>query len=157
MSHPIFNRLKAMIESPSNSMEWFSMAEQAINAIYLLGNHPDNLCGEIIKTKSNEIFKDKEIESTENDTSTNNENENESENENAMDIDDETINNSQLSTRSSTIPSSTFQKTTKCTPYVLSQLFFLVGHIALKQTVHLEVIEAAWKRKKSKLDGKDSK
>ncbi|CAO3624953.1 unnamed protein product [Cunninghamella blakesleeana] len=150
MSHPIFSRLKGMIENPSSSMEWFSMAEQAINAIYLLGNHPDNLCGEIIKIKSNEIFKDKVIESTENNTSTNNEN------ENAMDIDDEVTDGSQLNTQLS-VTSSTLQKSTKCTPYTLSQLFFLVGHIALKQTVHLEVIEAAWKRKKTKLDEEKAK
>lgn len=35
----------------------------------------------------------------------------------------------------------------------LSQLLFIVGHVALKQIVHLEYVEAAWK-KKSKKEGK---
>ncbi|CAO3608092.1 unnamed protein product [Cunninghamella echinulata] len=154
MTHPIFSRLKNMIESPSDSMEWFSMVEQAINAIYLLGNQPDLLCGEIIKTKANETFKEDDIIPTENNPTI--DNENESEKENAMDVDEEVANDTQLKTESPA-PSTTTRPPLTCSPYVLSQLFFLVGHIALKQTVHLEVIEAAWKRKKSKLDEEKAK
>lgn len=32
------------------------MAEQAINAIYLLASHPDVLCGEIVKEKTRTVF-----------------------------------------------------------------------------------------------------
>ncbi|RIB02109.1 non-SMC mitotic condensation complex subunit 1-domain-containing protein [Gigaspora rosea] len=34
----------------------FAVAEQAINTIYLLGEHPDILCGEIIKHKTASVF-----------------------------------------------------------------------------------------------------
>jgi condensin complex subunit 1 len=34
--------------------------------------------------------------------------------------------------------------------FKLAQLFFLVGHIAFKLIVHLEVLESAWKRKNQK-------
>ncbi|KAG1218751.1 hypothetical protein G6F68_021518 [Rhizopus microsporus] len=36
----------------------------------------------------------------------------------------------------------------------LAQLLFMVGHVALKQIVHLEIVESAWKNKKSQKDGK---
>ncbi|KAI9306089.1 non-SMC mitotic condensation complex subunit 1-domain-containing protein [Cunninghamella echinulata] len=154
MTHPIFSRLKNMIESPSDSMEWFSMVEQAINAIYLLGNQPDLLCGEIIKTKANETFKEDNTTPTENNPTTDDEHEHE--NENSMDVDEEVSNDTQLKMESPE-PLTTARPSLTCRPYILSQLFFLVGHIALKQTVHLEVIEAAWKRKKSKLDEEKAK
>jgi RsiW-degrading membrane proteinase PrsW (M82 family) len=35
----------------------------------------------------------------------------------------------------------------------LSQLCSILGHVAIKHIVHLEIIEAAWKRKKRKADG----
>ncbi|CAG8800356.1 832_t:CDS:1, partial [Gigaspora rosea] len=34
----------------------FAVAEQAINTIYLLGEHSDILCGEIIKHKTASVF-----------------------------------------------------------------------------------------------------
>jgi condensin complex subunit 1 len=39
-------------------------------------------------------------------------------------------------------------------PPHLSQLIFIVGHVAIKQIVHLEVIEAEWKRRKAESESK---
>lgn len=39
-----------------------------------------------------------------------------------------------------------------CSSFLLSKLIFLVGHVAIKQIVHLEIIEAAWKRQKAAED-----
>lgn len=42
----------------------------------------------------------------------------------------------------------------------LSQLFFMTGHVALKQIVHLEIVESVWKNKRSqkmKIDEKNDK
>jgi condensin complex subunit 1 len=36
---------------------------------------------------------------------------------------------------------------THCDPYELSKFCFLVGQVAIKQIVHLEAIEAEWKRR----------
>jgi condensin complex subunit 1 len=37
----------------------FGVAEQAINAIYLLASQPDILCGEIVKEKTRAVFQGK--------------------------------------------------------------------------------------------------
>jgi condensin complex subunit 1 len=34
----------------------FGVAEQAINAIYLLASQPDTLCGEIVREKTKTVF-----------------------------------------------------------------------------------------------------
>ncbi|RCH82750.1 Condensin complex subunit, partial [Rhizopus stolonifer] len=46
-NHPMFARLKDIIEHPSESQDWFSLAEQAINTIYLLSKSPEVLCEEL--------------------------------------------------------------------------------------------------------------
>jgi condensin complex subunit 1 len=38
-------------------------------------------------------------------------------------------------------------------PYELSQLMFLAGHVAIKQIVHLELIEVELKRRKNEESG----
>ncbi|KAF9981382.1 Condensin complex subunit, partial [Entomortierella chlamydospora] len=50
MDHPIFVKLSNLIDNPTTSKDWFSVMEQALNTIYLLGEHPDALCGDIIKS-----------------------------------------------------------------------------------------------------------
>ncbi|KAG9286748.1 hypothetical protein G9A89_012298 [Geosiphon pyriformis] len=102
----------------------FVVAEQAINTIYLLGKHPDVLCGEIIKRKTALVF----------DLNGLSKEETEMENE-------EFISNN--------------QETSMTHPVHLSQLLFIAGHVAIKQIVHLEVIEAEWKRKRSEAYSKD--
>ncbi|KAG8896374.1 Condensin complex subunit, partial [Tulasnella sp. 417] len=49
MEHPLFRKLQDAIENPSHSMDWFGMAEQAVNTIYLLGEQPDALCTTLLR------------------------------------------------------------------------------------------------------------
>lgn len=42
----------------------FSLAEQVINTVYLLGEHPDALCTEIIKEKTAKIFGNRQQSAT---------------------------------------------------------------------------------------------
>ncbi|KAG8683600.1 Condensin complex subunit, partial [Ceratobasidium sp. 394] len=56
MDNIVFARLRDAIEYPCNSKEWFGMAEQAINTIYVLGEQPDVLCTELIKTFTRRVF-----------------------------------------------------------------------------------------------------
>ena len=101
---------------------------KALDAMYALSENPDVLCGSILKKVSAEIFLQNDILS--------NENENElSENIN-IEEHDETITIEVLD-RSKNIKSK------------LAKLCFLIGHIAMKQIVHLEVIDSEWKRRKS--------
>ncbi|KAI9481172.1 MAG: non-SMC mitotic condensation complex subunit 1-domain-containing protein [Benjaminiella poitrasii] len=141
LNHPIFTRLKDIIEIPTDSQLWFSFAEQAINTIYLLCKNPETLCEEIIRNKTNNVFGMKDISAspipsteatTQNDTST------------IMEFD--------LSMTQQALPFP--QHPIYQNPIELSQLFFLVGHVALKEIVHLEIVEAAWKRKKSMKESK---
>ena len=79
--HPIFDRLCGVMQFETSQNEWsnlapcvchqysytfrFGLAEQAINAIYLLASQPDILCGKIIKAKSASVFgKDSKISET---------------------------------------------------------------------------------------------
>ncbi|CAE6439777.1 unnamed protein product, partial [Rhizoctonia solani] len=136
MNNVVFTRLRDAIEYPSSSKEWFGMAEQAINTIYQLGEQPDTLCSDLIKTFTRRVFappakaapppedNDEDAEMADGDGDT---------------------------TMQAPAPESS-QKPTKSgeigNAFHLSQLVFVVGHVALKHIVHLELIEREWKRRK---------
>ncbi|KAJ3146459.1 Condensin complex subunit [Geranomyces michiganensis] len=134
-NHPIFTRLRYLLLKPNTSVEWFGFAEQAINAIYLLSEHPDVTCGDIIKNIASRVLglsppPPNERGDTEVDQMA-------SQLENSMRLDDQDT-------------SSLAQTTTvtSCDPMELAELCFVVGHVAIKQIVHLESIEVEWKRRK---------
>ncbi|KAI8976822.1 non-SMC mitotic condensation complex subunit 1-domain-containing protein [Pilobolus umbonatus] len=135
VNHPIFLRLIDIIETPSKSQEWFSLTEQAINTIYLLCENPEVLCEEIIKDRTKKVFGDRELSPPINEPSS---------------MTDSMLMNYDMSMTQQALP------VPKHPVYKdsleLSQLFFMVGHVALKHIVHLEIVESAWKRKKSKID-----
>ncbi|TIB99587.1 hypothetical protein E3Q18_01468 [Wallemia mellicola] len=120
MSEPIFRRLQEALEHPTTSQAWFGMAEQAINAIYVLGEQPDILCNVMIKHMAQKAF----TAETQGD---------------AMQTDEESdkvIGNA----------------------FLLSQLVFTVGHVAIRHIVYLELVERELKRRKADADAeKDSK
>ncbi|GAN09384.1 condensin complex component cnd1 [Mucor ambiguus] len=134
-SHPMFARLRDVIEISTDSQLWFSLAEQAINTIFLLCKHPESLCEEILREKTAKVFGVREASlnpclSPLNDSSNPVES-------SFMEYD--------MTQQALPFPQHPiYQK-----PMELAQLFFLVGHVALKEIVHLEIVEAAWKRKKS--------
>ncbi|KAG4302606.1 hypothetical protein PCANB_001221 [Pneumocystis canis] len=107
--HVIFLKLGDIILLPTENIEWFSVAEQAINTIYLLAQYPDKICTNLLRSKCKSVFKSLFLKRHNSDDNF-------------------------LSIKSSSL---------------LSQLLFVVGHIALKQIVYIESCENEFKRKKS--------
>lgn len=102
----------------------FGVAEQAIGAIYTLSKHPDTLCSEVIRRKTKYVFQAQDNLP-----------------ENSMEgIEDQ-----------SHLPSPPPEepRPRQKASLALSQLLFVVGHIAIKQTVHLELCEIEFKRRKA--------
>ncbi|KAL4767422.1 armadillo-type protein [Aspergillus nidulans var. acristatus] len=123
--HPVLTKLAAMVETVSDSKEWYGVAEQAISAIYALSKHPDVLCSDIVKRKTRSVFQPQ----TRPPSSRSSDNE-----------------DGQRPGTASTERSVSGQKTSSA---ALSQLLFIVGHIAIKQIVHLELCELDFKRRKA--------
>jgi condensin complex subunit 1 len=139
MDSPIFRKLQDMIEQPCRLKDWFALAEQAINTIYALGEHPDRLCNEIIKNLTVRAFskRSKPEETAPKDPDT-------------MDV-DSTHEDMEISATQRTSPSTqSGSEGDKDTgdAFELSQLLFVVGHVAIKQIVFLELVEREWKRQK---------
>ncbi|KAI1411612.1 condensin component [Hypoxylon sp. FL1857] len=152
--HAVLAKLAAITEVPSDSKEWFGVAEQAINAIYALAKHPDILCTEIIRRRTKVVFAAQQKSPsasrpgsrdfdptvtaavdhgmTQGITM-------------GLDAPTQTIN------RASEPPAEPKQKAA----IALSQLLFIVGHVAIKQIVHLELCELDFKRRKQEKE-KDS-
>ncbi|KAG6897024.1 hypothetical protein C0992_004552 [Termitomyces sp. T32_za158] len=138
MDNPIFCKLQAAIETPCRLKDWFGLAEQAINTIYALGEHPDVLCNEIIKNLTRRAFNQdrKPKTSTESQPSP---------------VMDE-VNTGDVTRSSDDISappeSGDGQGQDVGDAFELSQLLFVVGHVAIKQIVFLELVEREWKRQK---------
>ncbi|KAL8844282.1 MAG: hypothetical protein Q9176_001192 [Flavoplaca citrina] len=123
--HAVLNRLASMVEIISDSKEWFGVAEQAISAIYTLSKHPDSLCSDILRRKTRHVFQQQGSPP----------------NPDAMEGIEE---HNGLATPPPDEP------TKKQKPSLaLAQLLFIVGHIAIKQIVHLELCELDFKRRKA--------
>ncbi|KAL4983055.1 armadillo-type protein [Aspergillus falconensis] len=123
--HPVLTKLAAMVETVSDSKEWYGVAEQAISAIYALSKHPDVLCSDLVKRKTRSVFQPQTWRPF------------------SRGSDDE---EDQRPGSASTEKSISRQKTSSA---ALSQLLFVVGHIAIKQIVHLELCELDFKRRKA--------
>ena len=109
-------------------MNRFGVAEQAVGAIYVLSKYPDNLCSEILRRKTKHVFQQRMVAPKS----------------------DEQANMDEISR----LPSPPPEKPEKPElrqkdSLALSQLLFLVGHIAIKQIVHLELCELEFKRRKA--------
>ncbi|KAK0538110.1 condensin complex non-SMC subunit Cnd1 [Tilletia horrida] len=149
MSHPLFSRLRGAIEmqpalGSANAGEWFSLAEHAVQAIYLLGQQPDALCGDIIKTMTMRVFgaqsggKAASVPGSPAEKASPPKDGNGDEAE-AMDEADEGA-------------GPTAAPAAKASAFQLAQLLFVVGQVALKQIVYLEVVEREVKRRKGEAD-----
>ncbi|KAJ3394219.1 Condensin complex subunit [Lobulomyces angularis] len=149
-THPLFARLcDLMLEVRNQVYSWFSFAQEAVNVIYTLSEHPDVIMGEVIKKLSSSVFS---IGNTE-----------------GMDMDMVTktfsagLNISESSTKSG--EDETMRSENVCkrefgnseegenvSAFELSKLCFVVGHVAIKQIVYLELIESEWKQRKNSAD-----
>jgi condensin complex subunit 1 len=124
--HAVLLKLAAIIEIESDNKEWYGVAEQAISAIYTLSNHPDTLCSEILRRKTRHVFQQRTAKTPE------------------VEQPDEAT---QLA---SPPPEPTIEAEPKLKGAIaLSQLLFIVGHVAIKQIVHLELCELDFKRRKA--------
>ncbi|CAM1503589.1 Fc.00g011800.m01.CDS01 [Cosmosporella sp. VM-42] len=121
--HAVSVRLAAITEVPSDSKEWYGVAEQAINAIYAISKHPDTLCSDIIRRKTRQVFTAPQSRPCSRD-------------ETKMAIDDDATVTQQEKPKK------------RDNAVALSQLLFIVGHVAIKQIVHLELCELDFKRRK---------
>lgn len=147
MDNPVFHRLSESIQMPTKSKEWFAMAEQALNTIYALADQPDSLCSEILKSMTIECFEKPSVPITTTE-------------DQPMEL-DENLPNSD----SQVEPTMTFKEkrlsqsgspirthhdsTSSADSFKLSQVIFLAGHCAVKQLVHLELVEREFKRRKA--------
>ncbi len=116
------------------------MAEQAINTIYLLGEQPDLLCGSVIKNLTTKVFDQPESGSI-------------PEAQEEVDTDrppgDVTEDSaSPVKTSRSRASSSASAKDDTAGAFALAQLVFVVGHVAIKHIVYLELVEREFKRRK---------
>ena len=124
-NHAILTSLAAIVEVISDSKEWFGVAEQAIGAIYALSKHPDTLCSEILRRKTKHVFQKHDVHLT-----------------------SEAMDGVEGPSGLQTPPPEAPERTQKAS-MALSQLLFIVGHIAIKQIVHLELCELDFKRRKA--------
>ncbi|KAK4185647.1 putative condensin complex subunit 1 [Podospora australis] len=145
--HAVLARLAAITEVPTDSKEWYGVAEQAINAIYALSRHPDILCSEIIRRKTTTVFSPNASRPTSRDESQPVSSSPTPDEDVEMGGDPTVVPSSQPAP-SSQPPSSPTKKQNKDNTVALSQLLFIVGHVAIKQIVHLELCELDFKRRK---------
>lgn len=134
MSHPMFLRLRAAIQWPSVSGQWFSLAEHAIQTIYLLGEQPDALCSEMIKQMTVKVFGPGGPHQVDGESATS----------------VPPTPSTQASEQTSPTPGA--QSSNRAPAFALAQLLFVVGHVALKQIVYLEFVEREFKRRKAEAD-----
>ena len=132
----VLRTLAAMLLISSANKDWYGMAEQAVAAIYTLSEHPDILCSEVLRQKAKMVF-----EQTKRRKSLSRSPSPETKDADAMEVDE--------IEQTSEQPAEKPQSEIKERPSVLlSQLLFVVGHIAIKQIVHLELCELDFKRRK---------
>lgn len=163
MSNPIFARLEDMLNLPSTSMLWcvsdqrhagrengsdatprFGVAEQALNTIYLLGEKPDGLAGDIIKALTRRIFESVETDDVVQDLA-------------QLAIEDQHPDSTEQGSgegggeEQASPPASAAQLMARAPTagsFELGQLVFVVGHVAMKHIVYLELVERELKRRK---------
>ncbi|KAF1967505.1 hypothetical protein BU23DRAFT_542597 [Bimuria novae-zelandiae CBS 107.79] len=128
-AHAVLVKLASLCESVSDDKEWFGVAEQAISAIYVLSKHPDVLCSEILRRKTKHVFAHQApSRPTSSDSGAGD----------PMDVD-----------TPETAVAEPPQPRKQNPALALSQLLFIVGHVAIKQIVHLELCEMEFKRRKA--------
>ncbi|KAI1120454.1 armadillo-type protein [Nemania abortiva] len=155
--HAVLAKLAAITEVPSESKEWFGVAEQAINAIYALAKHPDILCTEIIRRRTKVVFAVQQKSppasrpgSRDDATMTVMGGHGITQNLNTMSLDAPTQTINQPAPEPPAEPK-------ERAAIALSQLLFVVGHVAIKQIVHLELCELDFKRRKQEKEKDSSK
>ena len=128
--HAILKKLAAITEVESANKEWYGVAEQAISAIYALSKHPDTLCSEILRRKTRYVFQKRTEKVPE------------------PRKQEEATQTGTPPPEESLLAGEEGEARLKGS-IALSQLLFIVGHVAIKQIVHLELCELDFKRRKA--------
>ena len=138
--NPLFRKLQEVIERPCRSKEWFPLAEQAINTVYNLAERPDIICSSLIKNLTRRVFGRKPSV----DAQSQAQSQAKEKDEDAMEEDEDDGDGDK------TTQSQAYDDAAKDTgdAFELAQLLFVVGHVAIKQIVFLELVEREWKRQK---------
>lgn len=144
MNDVVFRRLQQAIEHPCRSTDWFGMAEQAINTIYALAEKPDHLCDAIIRNLTKRAFRKKDAPPV----GPPNPN---TDGPDRMDEDEEPSPQPELEGTQEGIQNNTIGDDRGDT-FELSQLLFVVGHVAIKHIAYLELVERELKRQKGVLE-----
>lgn len=143
MDNSIFRKLRDTLEHPCRSKEWFPLAEQAINTVYALGDHPDVWCDALIKNLTRRAFEPRPA-ATPPPT--------EPKDTDVMDEDRVNPDASQMqdpdATQADAKPKQGAPGQDTGDAFELSQLLFVVGHVAIKHIAYLELVEREWKRQK---------
>ncbi|BGP48178.1 condensin complex non-SMC subunit Cnd1 [Rhodotorula kratochvilovae] len=160
MDSAVFSRLAEAIQAPSSSREWFSMAEQALNTVYTLGDQPDKLCSEVIRRMTLRVFgprakaESPEPEKMDEDEPAAGDDDAAEAKDAEPAADAEMVDGDKVEdgageaapTPAAQDPSATGNA------FELSQVLFVAGHCAIKQLVHLELVERDLKRRKTEDD-----
>lgn len=146
-------RLLTLNEEPDTETKGrFAMAEQAINTIYGLGDQPDALCSQIIRQMTVRVFGTSAgaSESASGDAETT-EDEEPVARSRASSVAPSGIDGDVPASQSSESGSKPGSKIASATAdaFQLSQVIFIAGHCAVKQLVHLELVEREFKRRKA--------
>lgn len=134
--HAVLVRLAGVTEIVTMSKDWFGAAEEAVAAIYALSKHPDVLCSDILRRKARSVF--------------------------APQTSRRGSKSEGDATEATMLPSpppedeAREEVESQTQAFALSQLVFLVGHMAIKQIVHLEFCEQDFKRRKADKEGKSA-
>jgi condensin complex subunit 1 len=141
--HAVLVRLAAMTEIVSDEKEWYGVAEQAIGAIYVLSKHPDVICSEVVRRVTKRVFASQSRPQSRPTTSSS------VEEPSQMQTPTKVAEEAQEEVAEEAAPTKK-----QNSALALSQLLFVVGHIAIKQIVHLELCELEFKRRKAEKDKK---
>jgi condensin complex subunit 1 len=125
------------MERPCRSKDWFGLAEQVINTVYAIGDCPDVFCNNLIHTLTRRVFK-KDIQISPQPPSQARSEEHDQE----MSVD------GAEDTDTKSAVSDSDKKGEVADAFELSQLLFVVGHVAIKHIVYLELVERELKRQK---------
>lgn len=137
MDNPLFKKLQEALERKCRHKDWFSMAEQAINTVYALAERPDLFCDRLIKNLAKKAF-DPEKEDAEPPAP-------------QPERDPEAMDEDAPAPTNVEEPASSQGQGDKNVgdAFALAQLLFVVGHVAIKHIVFLELVEREWKRQKA--------
>ena len=119
------------------------MAEQAINTIYLLGEQPDLLCSSVIKNLTSKVFDRPDAPTRPHIPA-------QADDDTATQISSPTKDAIQSPTKTARSRASSIAsvKDDRAGAFALAQLVFIVGHVAMKHIVYLELVEREFKRRK---------